>query len=238
MVIPALQGSPYFNGTSMRLLALDTSSNITRWVGIEDRNVVEPVEEEEGHKHDSRLAIGVKDWLKRNSWDKMDAIAIVNGPGGYTGLRVGVAFTSALAASRDIPIVPVSTYEFIAARAPGYNVLAMVQLRKGVVRARLMQGNDLPVALDEPEEIIVECEFPEFNTPVLPLGDGYNKYNEQIDKKLKNIETIEPGFVRSEIEGLAVVAWQLFMSGRKISSLDINVEYGAEFQPTPRKTKN
>ena len=46
-----------------------------------------------------------------------DKVAVVTGPGSFTGLRVGVSFALGLAMGRRIPIVPLATLEVQAARS-------------------------------------------------------------------------------------------------------------------------
>ncbi|HKC18303.1 MAG TPA: tRNA (adenosine(37)-N6)-threonylcarbamoyltransferase complex dimerization subunit type 1 TsaB [Candidatus Dormibacteraeota bacterium] len=47
----------------------------------------------------------------------IEKVAVVNGPGSFTGLRVGVSFALGLAMGRRIPIVPLPTLELQAARS-------------------------------------------------------------------------------------------------------------------------
>jgi tRNA threonylcarbamoyladenosine biosynthesis protein TsaB len=54
--------------------------------------------------------------------DAIDLLAIVAGPGSFTGLRVGIATVQGLAFSRGLRIVPVSTFDALAEEA--YHSLA------------------------------------------------------------------------------------------------------------------
>lgn len=53
--------------------------------------------------------------LARNG--DLTKVAVVSGPGSFTGLRVGVSFALGLAMGRRIPIVPLPTLELQAARS-------------------------------------------------------------------------------------------------------------------------
>jgi tRNA threonylcarbamoyladenosine biosynthesis protein TsaB len=66
----------------------------------------------------------------------VDRIAVGLGPGGFTGLRIGVATARALAQAAGAELVGVSTLEALAVAAqpaPGQGVLAVVDARRGEV---------------------------------------------------------------------------------------------------------
>lgn len=66
----------------------------------------------------------------------VDRIAVGLGPGGFTGLRIGVASARALAQASGAELVGVSTLEALASAArpaPGQAVLAAVDARRGEV---------------------------------------------------------------------------------------------------------
>ena len=66
----------------------------------------------------------------------VDRIAVGLGPGGFTGLRIGVATARALAQAAGAELVGVSTLEALATAAqpaPGQRVLAVVDARRGEV---------------------------------------------------------------------------------------------------------
>ncbi len=48
------------------------------------------------------------------SWNELDYIAITNGPGYFTGIRVGAAYASGLAYASGAKVIPVSTLNMLA----------------------------------------------------------------------------------------------------------------------------
>lgn len=66
--------------------------------------------------HAERLHIFIQEILDENnlSLSDLDAIAISEGPGSYTGLRIGVSAAKGLCYSLDLPLIAVPTLESLA----------------------------------------------------------------------------------------------------------------------------
>ncbi len=221
----------------MRILVIDTSGNAARWVGVENGDALDPVEVEPGRRHDSILAEGVRDWMAKHGWDKPDAVGVVTGPGGYSGLRVGVAFATAAAEGWGVKVVPVTAYEAVAARTPEETaVWALLPSRKNRCRCRLMSGGSEPVPLDDPGEISVQApDWPATPRPFVLLGDGYERYRAHLDQAAGEVATILPQDsveLLEKGEALALVVQKAWDRGQAVSPDEVDVEYGAVFQPT------
>ncbi len=72
-----------------------------------------------------------KSKIKPNDIDK---IFVVNGPGSFTGIRVGLTVAKVMAYSLKIPVIPISSLEFMAS---GYDekVISLIDARRGYVYA-------------------------------------------------------------------------------------------------------
>ena len=74
---------------------------------------------------------------------RLDAVAVSEGPGSYTGLRIGVSLAKGLCFGLDIPLIAVPTLKIMAARfAPSSSYLCpMIDARRMEVYSALYDGN-------------------------------------------------------------------------------------------------
>jgi tRNA threonylcarbamoyladenosine biosynthesis protein TsaB len=121
--------------------------------------------------HASRLLALVEEIV---DWDAVTRIAVGVGPGGFTGLRIGIATARALAQARDLPLVGVSSLEALAAPNDG-RVVAVIDARRGEVFAA-SPGAFEPVALKP--EALAERVAP----GVLAVGDGAVRFRDVLEE--------------------------------------------------------
>jgi tRNA threonylcarbamoyladenosine biosynthesis protein TsaB len=73
-------------------------------------------------------------------WPQLNAIAVGVGPGGYTGLRIGIATARALASATGLELRPVSSLAALAGGAGERLVLPLIDARRGELFAALYEG--------------------------------------------------------------------------------------------------
>ena len=172
----------------MILVAMDTATPSTvAGVLLPDGRVVEarddPPEGSRG-EHASRLLVLVERALEEGdiTWDDVERIAVGVGPGGFTGLRIGIATARALAQARGLPLVPVSSLATLAAGAgPAPAVAAVVDARRGEVFAAVWAGERellAPAAL-APEALAERLRALEL--PVQAVGDGAVRFRAELE---------------------------------------------------------
>jgi tRNA threonylcarbamoyladenosine biosynthesis protein TsaB len=172
------------------LLAMDTATPSTvAGVLLDDGRVVEarddPPEGSRG-EHASRLLPLVERALEEAgvTWGDVERIAVGVGPGGFTGLRIGIATARALAQARDLPLVPVSSLAALAAGAePAQKpaVAAVIDARRGEVFAGAWARDRLllePAAL--PPEALAE-RLRALDRPVQAVGDGAVRFRSALE---------------------------------------------------------
>jgi tRNA threonylcarbamoyladenosine biosynthesis protein TsaB len=133
-------------------------------------------------RHATRLLALVEDVLRQaGGWDAIERIAVGVGPGGFTGLRHGIATARALAQARGIPVTGVSSLEALArgAGTPGAAVYAVIDARRGEVFAAAWRDGEL---LLEPVAIAPERLAERLQPGALAVGDGAVRFREQLER--------------------------------------------------------
>jgi tRNA threonylcarbamoyladenosine biosynthesis protein TsaB len=136
--------------------------------------------------HSARLTLLIEQCLQTAGIqiDQIDAIALSEGPGSYTGLRVGMATAKGICFGTGLPLILVPTLEAMsnAARKAGGQqdayYLPMLDARRMEVYAALYDAN--LKQLQAPCAIVLEAEtFKEWNPEnkrILYFGNGSDKW--------------------------------------------------------------
>jgi tRNA threonylcarbamoyladenosine biosynthesis protein TsaB len=119
------------------LLALDTSSPAGSVAILRDSRLIGAISTWTGEAYSSRMFRHVEFLLRELSLDlgRIEAFAVSNGPGSFTGLRVGLAAVKGWAEVYGRPIVAVSALEAIAAqsRSVAATLVPVFDARRGEV---------------------------------------------------------------------------------------------------------
>lgn len=152
---------------SLWLLSLESSTPHGGVALLRDGDIVDEIRLEEGLRHGRELVSSAAKILERHSLAPRDlrAVAVSEGPGSYTGIRVGVMAAKALAYGASIQMAAVSSLAALAqtahitgAAAENDTVLALQDARRDEVYAgvyRITNGLAEPVSPDAaitPEE--------------------------------------------------------------------------------------
>lgn len=131
---------------SSYILGIETATDVCSVAISRDDAIVGEASLTTGMRHSSALTGLIKDVVEASgiSMQRLSAIAISNGPGSYTGLRVGASTAKAMCYALDIPIIAVPTLEALGMEAgakPDNVVISTLDARRMEVYALIMKGD-------------------------------------------------------------------------------------------------
>ena len=112
----------------MKILAIDTSSSICSVAILEDKTVIIEKHNNDEKTHSQKLMPLIDDILKEAnlSLDDIDLLACGQGPGSFTGIRIGISTVKAFADVKNIPIIGVTSLESLAYNIKQEGLIASV----------------------------------------------------------------------------------------------------------------
>lgn len=140
---------------------------------------------EEGYSHAERLHVFIEESIAAAgiTFKNLVAIAVSQGPGSYTGLRIGVSAAKGLCFALGIPLIAVDTLQSLAAQATIENglIIPMLDARRMEVYSAVF-SSDLESQRNILAEVITEDSFQEYNETLYFVGDCADKCKEVLSK--------------------------------------------------------
>lgn len=180
----------------MKILAVDTTATAASAALIDGGKIISEVYTNTGLTHSQTLMPMVDCVLKGANIKvgDIDFFAVNNGPGSFTGVRIGVAAVKGMAQITGKPCIAVSTLEALAYNLSDNDCIAVsaMDARCGQVYTASFSAEkgtvtrltpDIAVAVEEPEE-----RLKEYRKKIIFVGDGaklcYNYYKDKLDCSL------------------------------------------------------
>lgn len=126
----------------MYTLFISTFDEIITIGLLKDGKTITKLEKESNRSHSILLVPMIEEVLKANSIDTNDLgeILVVNGPGSFTGVRLGITVAKTLAYTLNIPIKTITSVEAIAASISEDNKIIMISDPKGEYLGRFVNN--------------------------------------------------------------------------------------------------
>ena len=175
----------------MLILAFETSAKAASVALMDDSRLLAECYQNTGMTHSQTLMVMAEDLLKQCGKTAADvtAVAVAEGPGSFTGVRIGVAAAKGFAWGREIPCYGISTLEAMAESLgiyEGYVCPCMDARRSQVYNALFRVEKGSVVRCTEDRAIALEDlagELEQLEGPVFLVGDGSNlTYNTLKDR--------------------------------------------------------
>ncbi len=104
---------------TMNILAIETSTTVCSAAIIHNGEAIGVRVNTDGQNHARVLPVFVQELLAeaKQQGIQLDAVALSQGPGSYTGLRIGTATAKGICYGLNIPLIPIDTLQILCAAA-------------------------------------------------------------------------------------------------------------------------
>lgn len=175
----------------MKILAVDTSSEICSVAILENDNVIVENSLNDGKTHSENLMTIMENTLEENKikLSDIDLIACSVGPGSFTGIRIGVSSIKAIAEVLDVPVAAVTSLEALAknVESKGVTIVSLIDAKNDQVYAGIFDDE-----YNKKEEYIADSIYTviervkEYDN-VIFVGNAAIKYKELLDSNFENV---------------------------------------------------
>lgn len=194
------------------LLAIDTASRMISLALHDGRQIRYEASWYSANNHTIELTPAVQHALAHTQFDPSDlvAIAVSQGPGSFTGLRIGMGVAKGLVLAHRCAFVAVPTLHIVAAGTPTFDghLLAVLQAGRGRVcaqRYHWQSGHWTPTG--NPAIAAWGQQIETLDQPTLVAGEIDDVGYEQLHATDKPIQVAEGAFALRRAGFLAEIAW-------------------------------
>lgn len=205
----------------MIILSVDSSSSTATCALVKEDKILGEINLNDKKEHSVILMDLIDSLLTRCNLtlDDVDGFAISEGPGSFTGLRIGMATIKGLAFGSNKPCLAISTLDTLAYNVVNFNgiICPIMDALRGNVYTNLYKNNNGKLeAISEANCLSIEelvSILKGKNEPVIFLGDGLIKHKDYLLENLSNLSFAPLNSNYPKASSLGELAIQLFNSG-------------------------
>ena len=205
----------------MLILAFETSAKAGSVALLDDQKLLGESYQNTGLTHSQTLMVMAEDLLKQCGKTVADvtAVAVAEGPGSFTGVRIGVAAAKGFAWGGQIPCFGVSTLEAMAESLGVYDgyVCACMDARRNQVYNGLFKAvngklervsEDRAIALAE-----LKTELAQLEGHIFLVGDGAALTHKTLSEEVTNLVLPPEHRIHQRAVGVALLAAKKIAAG-------------------------
>ncbi len=214
----------------MLTLAIDTTANTASAALCRDGRMLSLYTVNGLLTHSETMLPMIENMLEKCavSVDDIDLFAVCEGPGSFTGVRIGVSLIKGLAFNKNKPCVGVSTLEALAKNLDGfagYVVPVMDARRNQVYTAIFRDGErmteDMLIPLDELYEKLSEMGV----ESIYLCGDGYDVAKKYFEGKDIAVGATPALLIPQNALSVALIAEELYKNGEIKTDSTLSAHY-------------
>lgn len=175
----------------MNILAFDTVSSSFSIAIKKDEDIIE-YNKENVPNHNEEILPNLHNFLKENflTLDEISYIALGIGPGSFTALRIAFSTIKAIAYSKKIPVIGISSLDSLYKNIEDYNGIkaSMIDARKGSVYTSIYKDKecikkDIDIKIEDFVNFILSITSDD--KTITLCGDGYTKSKDLFEEFFK-----------------------------------------------------
>ncbi len=205
----------------MLILAFETSAKAASVALLENGKLLGESYQNTGLTHSQTLMVMAEDMLKQcgKTVNDIDAVAVAEGPGSFTGVRIGVAAAKGFAWGRNIPCYGVSTLEAMAVSLGVYegHVCACMDARRSqVYNAIFLADGAAPLRVSEDRAIALadlRTDLEHIDGPIYLVGDGAGLTYRTLAPEIPNLILPPEHRLHQRAVGVALLAQAKALAG-------------------------
>ena len=198
----------------MLILAFETSAKAASVALHDGQKLLAEGYQNTGMTHSQTLMVMAEDALKQCGKTAADvtAVAVAEGPGSFTGVRIGAAAAKGFAWGREIPCYGISTLEAMAHSLGIYQgyICPVMDARRAQVYNALFYVNRGEITRVAPDRAIALADLGEeiknLTEPVFLVGDGSNLCYNTLLKDVPNLVLPPEHRMHQRAVGVALLA--------------------------------
>jgi len=221
------------------ILSIETTTPLCSVALHKEGKLCFSCESQEDRVHGKKLTRLIEKTLNQSGiqLNQLSAIAISNGPGSYTGLRIGLATAKGLCFGLDIPLITLHTLEIMAAaweeKSSNKLLLPMLDARRMEVYATILDPKDGSTVLHTAAVILEPDTFQVIDQQMIAFGNGAMKWRETCQHSKIEFSEAHP---LPKARNMGMLAFKQFEKKAFAHIVTVEPNYLKEFMGTKPKS--